>query len=388
MINVIDKHDCCGCSGCASICGHKAIEMTTDNEGFLYPEINENLCTDCGLCERVCPIIFRDKSTETRQSIQVYALRNLNEEIWKSSSSGGVFAALAKYCIAKGGIAYGAEYDDNFVVVHRGETTEDGVTRFRGSKFVQSDLRGVFKEIRKNLNNGRELLFSGVPCQVQGLKLFLNKSYPNLTTVDILCHGVPSPKVFADYISYIQRHSLLPLKNVFMKDKTFGWGYQNLRLHFGGEVTEFNNPISNLWNKVFYDHIANRPSCHKCRFKNLNRAGDISIGDFWGIEKSHPDFHSKKGISLLLVNNSHGMNVFNSIKTNFEYIESNIEECLQPVLDHSIPEPPERETFWEEYHKYGFDKTIKRKYGVKNSTNIARNIRSLLKFVKNTFSHE
>lgn len=383
MIEVLDKKDCCGCTACESICGVKAITMTADNEGFLYPKVNKANCTDCGLCERVCPISFRDKSTEAKLPINVYALHNNNEEIWNTSSSGGVFMALAEYCLAKNGIVYGAVYDDNFVVVHHGETTVYGVERFKGSKYVQSDLRGVFKEVRTNLNKGREVLFSGVPCQVEGLKLFLNKDYPNLTTVDILCHGVPSPGLFADYICYIRRHSPLPLKKVFMKDKTFGWGYQNLRIYYKGGVTEFNSSISNLWNKIFYDHIANRPSCHKCRFKNLNRTGDISIGDFWGIEKSHPEFHSEKGVSLLLVNSSHGMNVFKSINRNFDYLKSNLKECIQPVLDHSTPEPPERETFWEEYNKYGFDKTIRKKYGIKKSSNIARNLKSIMQFVKN-----
>lgn len=379
MIQIVDKHDCCGCTACASICGHKALTMVADEEGFVYPECDESACTDCGLCEKVCPVITRDASKiDNEIPIRVLALHNKDEQTWTSSSSGGVFSALAELTVNRGGIVYGAEYDDRFVVVHRGETSADGILKFRGSKYVQSDLTGIYREIRAHLRDGKEVLFSGVPCQVEGLKNFLLKPYDNLTTVDILCHGVPSPKVFADYISYIQRHTILPLRKVFMKDKTFGWGYQNLRLTYCGKTSEFNTPVSNLWNKIFYDHVANRPSCHKCRFKNLNRAGDLSIGDFWGIDRHHPEFASQNGISLLLINSLKGEKVWNDVRTNFNHIESDIEECLQPVLQHSSPEPSDRVPFWKEYLERGFDYTVRKRYNISLRDLFRRNISLIL----------
>lgn len=228
MIEIIDKHDCCGCTACVSICGHEALKMIEDEEGFLYPKLNKDLCTNCNLCERVCPIIRRDSNPEDidGKPKQVFALHNNDESIWETSSSGGVFAALSELFLNKGGIVYGAEFDDDFVVVHRGETTQDGILKFRGSKYVQSDLRGVYAEVKICLRSGRQVLFSGVPCQVEGLKNYLMKPYDNLTTVDILCHGVPSPQIFADYITFIRSHTLLHLDHIFMKDKTFGWGNQ------------------------------------------------------------------------------------------------------------------------------------------------------------------
>ena len=362
MINIIDKHDCCGCTACESICGAKAISMQPDEEGFLYPHVDLAKCTDCKLCERVCPIISRDKRQPDTEPIKVFALHNKDINVWEKSSSGGVFSALADNCLKDGGIVYGAEFDDDFVVVHKGETTKEGVLKFRGSKYVQSDLQGVYAEIRTNLKNGKKVLFSGVPCQVEGLKNFLLKPYDNLTTIDILCHGVPSPKVFQDYVNYIHNIKKCPLKSIFMKDKTLGWGHQNLRLTYKDGTTEFNTPVSNLWNNLFYDQIINRPSCHQCRFKNLHRSGDISIGDFWGIEESHPEFNSKKGIALMLVNNSNGELIWELISNNFDYIELDTADYMQPVLLHSQPESVDRSSFWNKYLKYGFRKTVIPRY--------------------------
>ena len=364
MIQVEDKHDCCGCTACASICGKKAIVMQPDEEGFLYPVCDLSRCIDCHLCEQVCPIVARDSKQSDISPLKVYALRNKNAEILRSSSSGGAFASIVDNILLQGGVIYGAEYNEQHVVVHRGETTSDGAIRFRGSKYVQSNINGAYNEIRQHLLSGRYVLFSGTPCQVEGLKRFLRRSYENLLTVDILCHGVPSPQIFADYIRFINKYSLGRLKGLFMKDKTFGWGYQNTRLFFQRGRSEFNTPLSNLWNNIYYDHIVNRPSCHKCRFTNLHRPGDLTIGDFWGIEKYHKEFHSSMGVSLLMTNTTKGNIFWEQIKSEFEYIESNTEECIQPVLQHFRLEPSDRISFWEEYKKLGFDKTIRRRYHI------------------------
>ena len=364
MIQIRDKHDCCGCTACASICGKKAIEMCPDEEGFLYPICNLSLCTNCHLCERVCPIISRDNQSAIAYPIKVFAIRNKDVEILRSSSSGGAFAAIVEDVLSQGGIIYGAEYDEHQIVIHRGETTAVGALKFRGSKYVQSNINGIYEEIRAYLCKGILVLFSGVPCQVEGLKQFLRKPYNNLLTVDILCHGVPSPKVFADYIKFVNRYSIGRLQSIFMKDKTFGWGYQNLRFTFNNGSTQFNTILSTLWNKIYYDHIVNRPSCHQCRFTNFHRSGDITLGDFWGIEKFHKDFFSSLGVSLLMINTVKGVVCWERIKHKIEYIESNINECVQPVLQYSQLEPSDRNQFWENYINYGFDKTICQRYHI------------------------
>lgn len=365
MIKITDKRDCCGCTACSSACGAKAITMCCDEEGFFYPVVDYLLCTDCGLCEKVCPIILRDKvDSYYSEPSKVYALYNRDAITRMASSSGGVFMELATRCLADGGIVYGAEYDEKLKVVHRGHENAVDTDRFRGSKYVQSDMNGIYREIRAHLAGGRKVLFSGTPCQVAGLKAYLRRDYENLLTVDILCHGTPSPQIFADYIRFINKYSPGSLDGMFMKDKTFGWGYQNVRLYFRNGRTEFNTVVSNLWNKIYYDHIVNRPACHTCRWTNLNRVGDLTIGDFWGIEKSYPDVKTEQGVSLLLVNTAKGFGNWQKISKSFEFIESNIEECLQPVLFKPTNEAPDRKTFWAEYQKKGFELTMRQRYGI------------------------
>lgn len=382
MIKLNSPYDCCGCTACESVCGHHAITMLEDKMGFLYPTTDVQKCIDCGLCNKACPIIRYDSIEDKTANPKVYALHNKNLKVWQTSSSGGVFATMVDYAIGRNGIVFGAAYDECFAVRHRKAETQAEALAFRGSKYVQSDMRGIYLEVRRNLRAGRFVLFSGTPCQVEGLKGFLMKPYDNLLTVDIMCHGVPSPKVFADYVKFIQTNSPFRLTCIYMKDKEFGWSYQNLRLYFGKHKSQFNTIVSNLWNKIFYSHLATRPSCHKCRFTNYLHSGDITIGDFWGIENSHPEFYDDKGISLLFANNKKGEQVWHAIKEKFEYIESDTKRCVQPNLQHPAKEPEEKATFWKEYESIGFKKNIKRYYNIRNIDLIFFYVKELIRQIK------
>lgn len=382
MLKLNSKYDCCGCTACASICKYNAITMETDEEGFLYPLINSERCTDCGICEKVCPIIHYDTLKDTPQTPLVIALHNNNEEIWESSSSGGAFAEFVSHTIQSNGIVFGAVFDKNFKVIHKKATNISEALKFRGSKYVQSDLTNIFQEIKHELNQGKEVLFSGTPCQVNGLKRYLRKDYANLFTIDILCHGVPSPKIFQEYINFIKQNTDFKLTDIFMKDKTFGWGYQKVRLYFGKNASQFNTVLSNLWNKIYYSHLATRPACHSCRFTNYRRPGDITIGDFWGIEKFHPNFTSTKGISLVLINSPQGITKWNIVKNNFTYIESNIHECQQPNLLHPVIEPKNKEKFWNDYHNMPFAELMKKYYNVTSKQLFNNRIKALLQTIK------
>lgn len=366
MIQIKDKHNCCGCTACASVCGRKAIKMIPDEEGFLYPIIDLSRCTDCHLCEQVCPMVQRYSNQNHHFTQKILAVHNKNTELLYKSSSGGAFTAIAENALAKNGIIYGVEYNKNHVVVHCKEDSIYGIAKFRGSKYVQSQIVDIYNDIKTQLRLGKKVLFSGTPCQTEGLKLFLGKSYDNLTTVDILCHGVASPQIFSDYVNFIKKHSVGHLKKMFMKDKTFGWGYQENRLYFYEGSTEFNTPLSRLWNQIYYDHICIRPSCHQCRFTNFHRPGDITLGDFWGIEKHHKDFYSTLGVSLFIINTQKGEELWENIKNKFDYIKSNANECMQPVLQYPQPESVDRKQFWLDYKKKGFDKVIQQRYNISN----------------------
>ncbi|WP_251968442.1 Coenzyme F420 hydrogenase/dehydrogenase, beta subunit C-terminal domain [Parabacteroides sp. AD58] len=381
MVNIINKADCCGCTACASICTHSAITMQPDIEGFLYPAVNSDLCTNCGLCEKVCPTTYYDALDKAMSSPKIYALRNRDSKILKTSSSGGVFAELVSYTLSKDGVVYGAVYDENFHVIHRLAKNETEALQIRGSKYVQSDLRGIYKDIRDQLRKNQFVLFSGTPCQVQGLKNFLIKPYVNLLTVDIMCHCVPSPRVYDDYLHFIQKTFKSSISSIFMKDKTLGWGKQRLRISFSDGKEIFDTPESNLWNQLFYSQLISRPSCHECRFSNYQHPGDLTIGDYWGIEKVHPEFYDSNGVSLLFTNTDKGETVFSDIKDSFFFIESTKDHCVQPNLISPVESNPLREMFWLDYDKKTFRSIAVKyfNYGLRNK--VKGKLRSIVKNV-------
>lgn len=197
MINIIEKKDCCGCSACVSICPKHCITMSLDNEGFLYPQVDNESCIDCGLCEKVCLVLNQGKECKP---FQVYAAKNINEEIRMKSSSGGIFTLLAEQILHEGGVVFGARFNADWEVIHDYTETKEGLAAFRGSKYVQSRLGDSFCQAEHFLRQGRKVMFTGTPCQIAGLKLFLRKTYDNLLTVDFICHGVPSPGVWKKYL--------------------------------------------------------------------------------------------------------------------------------------------------------------------------------------------
>lgn len=220
MLKLISKHDCCGCTACASICPKGCIAMTADSEGFYYPEINENLCINCGLCEKVCPLLHKPAQ---HTILNVYGAKNCDDGIRYTSSSGGMFTLFANAVLQSGGTVFGAELDDAFQVCHTSITNTGELFKLRGSKYVQSKMTGIFKKVRTLLNNGKKVLFSGTPCQIAGLKGFLMKDYENLTTVDVVCHGVPSAKVYNKYLQEIASDTGESITKVNFRDKANGW---------------------------------------------------------------------------------------------------------------------------------------------------------------------
>lgn len=322
MIDIKEKKNCCGCEACVQRCPKSCITMREDNEGFLYPEVDKNICIDCGLCEKVCPVI---NQAEERKPLAVYAAKHKDEQIRMASSSGGAFTAIAESVIDEGGVVFGAKFNQDWDVVHSYTETKEGLGAFRGSKYVQSRIGESYKEAEGFMKAGRKVLFSGTPCQIAGLKRFLRKEYDNLLTVDFICHGVPSPGVWREYLkeetarqcgeknSVLQRpiHERNALiEGISFRDKRLGWKKYSFALALsttngsGAKNTVLlSEPLNkNIFLRGFLADLYLRPSCHACPSKSFKSRSDITIGDFWGVQNVMPEIDDDKGVSVVMVN--------------------------------------------------------------------------------------
>lgn len=355
--------------------------MQADAEGFDYPVINQDFCVDCGLCESVCPVIQRDASPILGNSPAVYAMYHGDESVRRKSSSGGAFSALTDYVFGCGGVVFGAAYDADFKVVHGMASTPEEALKFRTSKYSQSLMTGIFAKVREELETGKMVLFSGTPCQVEGLKCYLRKPYDNLITCDIICTSVPSPKLFGRYLRFLEHRYDSKVAAINMKDKTIGWhkNQNGIRVTFANGKSVFRNADTNLWNTAFNGALASRPSCYKCRFANMNRPGDFTIGDYWGIENVHPEWDSDHGVSLVLVNTAKGSEVFEQIKVAFPHLRSTTENCMQSRLQRPITEPGQRDAFWTDCDAMDFTSLAKKYFDYHEESMLRRILRKMLR---------
>ena len=364
MIEIKDKKDCCGCHACMSVCAHRAITMQVDGEGFLYPVVNMDSCSDCGLCEQVCPV---NHQTSRSQPLKVYASKSRDEEVRHQSSSGGIFTLLAEAVIRDGGVVFGAKFDEEWNVVHASTETLDGLTAFRGSKYVQSAIGDAYMKVKEFLQQGRKVLFTGTPCQIAGLKKCLRKDYDNLLTVDVVCHGVPSPLVWQKYLSdtrkeLCEKHgaeedvsSSAMITDISFRDKTHGWSKYGFRLRYSSSAVKEGSllqPFSeNVFMNCFLSYLSLRPSCHSCPSKGGKSGSDISIADFWGIEKYNAKFTDNKGASAVLVHTDKGKCLFGKIDAIKE--EQSFEQFRREVTTYyrSVEAHPKRSEFFERLNK-------------------------------------
>jgi coenzyme F420-reducing hydrogenase beta subunit len=357
-----EKTHCSGCSACAALCSQNAIAMKNDAMGFLYPAIDGNLCTNCGLCEKLCPFHAGYKTDNNFEKPFVYAARHKNQQEVEKSQSGALFVVLSDWILENGGVVYGAGYTDHFRVVHKRAATKEARDEFRGSKYVQSDINSTFKQVKDDLQKGVSVLFSGTPCQTAGLKASLiGVDTSSLYLCDLVCHGVPSPFFWRDYLNYIERKYKKTIIKVDFRDKKFGWKSHQESFTFSDTYT-----YTYTYTYLFYAHIMFRPSCGECPFTNFRRTGDITIGDFWenrGSNRIYTAFHSdNKGISLVLLNTPKGQKLFDAVKHTLNYLESNTTECWQPNLEYPSKLSPKFSDFEKDYLSHDF-KYIIRKYG-------------------------
>lgn len=376
MIEIKDKKDCCGCHACATICAKHCITMQSDEEGFLYPVVDKDTCTDCGLCEKVCPVI---NQSEPRKPLKVYAAKNKNEEIRRQSSSGGIFTLLAENVINEGGVVFGARFNENWDVIHSWTDTIEGIAAFRGSKYVQSTIGDTYREAREFLKQGRKVLFSGTPCQIAGLKKYLRKDYDNLLTVDVVCHGVPSPLVWRTYLDETREQlrakrgvgkksvsssidELPVITGISFRDKTNGWKKYGFRLRYAAseaaentvsaplykDEKEIIQPFTrNVFMQGFLANLYLRPSCYACAARSGKSCSDISIADFWGVQNYFPEFDDDRGVGLVLINSVIGAVAYGIAEG--QNVEATYEQGLRgnPCLEHSVTQTDDRIIFWQ-----------------------------------------
>ena len=374
------SHDyCCGCSACSQVCPKHCITMIADVEGFLYPSIDSDECVKCGLCYDTCLI----NNISLRKPSLVYGVQAKNEIVQYTSSSGGAFTTIAQWAILHGYIVYGAVYKSDFsYVYHCAIHSMEELARIQGSKYVQSNICNTYIEVKRELLKGNKVLFSGVGCQIQGLKNFLKKEYDDLLLIDILCHGVPSPKLYEDYIKAV-KYKFGPIAELNMKDKEEGWGKQHLKFLFRNPRIIIPREIADLWNNIFYSRVALRPSCYHCMFATIERCGDISLGDYWGIEEYYPKFYDNRGVSLMLINTSKGHDIIHNLKCDFRLQLTSLEQCMQPILQRPTPMAEWRRQFWYSYLRYGFEDIAYMYWRVSFHSSFYRNIKHLIKRLLN-----
>lgn len=349
------QFECCGCLKCNVICPMHAITTTQDKTGFLYPEINKEKCLYCDQCMDSC--IFKTRSSSNSQHIvphnEVYAAKNKSESVRLNSRSGGIFTEISNIFIRNRGIVYGCLLTDSWEVKHSRATNRDFCDQFRRSKYVQSDISNSYASIKEDLDNGHYVLFSGTPCQVDAIQSYIS-SKENLYTVDVICYGVPSPQIWLDYIAYVQQKYHGSIERFEFRDKNeFGW-----KAHMESFVINDKKIFSKEYTRLFQRKLSLRPSCFHCPYKSLSRVSDITLGDFWGIDKVCPEFNDDKGVSLIIVNSDKGREIFEQIKDDIMYVKVPAEMCIQPSLVAPGKMPENYMTFWNDYIKKGLSFVI------------------------------
>ena len=361
MIQITDKTRCCGCTACAEVCPVSCITMKADAEGFLYPEADAEKCVSCGRCEEVCPVLHAKETPGSEMVPEGVMVRCKDKKVLKRSTSGGFFYPMSKYVIKRGGVVYGVLIDEAFVIRHgRAQKTAECI-RFLGSKYVQSRLDGIFRDVKGDLEEGRLVCFSGTPCQVHGLARYLGKQYDNLVLVDLVCHGVTSAKLWEMYTDYVQEKRGSALREVHFRSKKYGYNNSTMHLRFDdGDYYGTNRVDPYL--KTFFSDIALRPSCHDCRFKTVKRVSDFTIFDGWNVGEAVGN-HDDLGYTNVIVQSEKAKEILKELEADLEIYPG--------VLRHMIPKVgamtlgsarvhPMREQFQELLRQEGFEAAVDR----------------------------
>lgn len=364
MIQIINKKDCCGCTACLSVCPKKCINMEADEEGYLYPKVDTSICIECHLCEKVCPILNPVKLGSFEP--KAYAVQHKVLSIRENSASGGAFSALAGCILEHGGVVYGGAFNSDFHVLHIRVESLTGLAELRGSKYVQSDMGEIFSLVKKDLKNGRMVMFSGTPCQIEGLVNSLGGLYPsnNLFLVDLVCHGIPSPLFWNKFVAHLSK-KYGTLKFVSFRNKYFGYAGSTMAMKFEGGKMKYLDRDIQFYKKLFFDDINTRPSCFHCKFKTVKRISDFTIFDCWHVNEVSKKMDDDLGTTWVIVQSTKGSHFFETIKPSVNWTEASIETAInldgQLAVNCTMPNP-RREQFFKDMHKYEFDKLLEMYY--------------------------
>ena len=360
MIEIKDKKDCCGCWACENACPKQCISMLEDEEGFRYPQVDKASCIDCHLCEKVCPILNVQPEKEKAQ--HGYLLQIKNDSIREESTSGGSFTAIASWIIQQGGVVYGAAFDyADFKVKHCAATTLPELSKFRNSKYVQSEIGHTYQEIKKLLQQDRWAVMSGTPCQIEGLVHYLRKPYEKLVLIDVVCYGIPSPGVFSDYLSYMHQKIGGQFTKVLFREKRLCYNYASFSLFNAIPSLDYHKGVeSEPFMRSFFSDVNVRPSCYDCKFKKRYRVSDFTIWDCYDI-KMFSDKFDDKGTNRVLVHSERGKNILNDIKDIVkmeEYKDLDYFIADEIAMVKSVPMNAKREDFFKDYKSMDFDTFI------------------------------
>lgn len=416
MIDICDKSQCCGCEACVQRCPKRCIALVEDAEGFLYPKVDASVCVDCGLCEKVCPVI---NQSDERQPQAVYASINPDSDVRQSSSSGGIFSALADAVLRQGGVVFGVCWDKDWQLIFDYAETQVDLSRFRGSKYLQAHIGDAYIKAEQFLKSGRQVLFTGTSCQIAALKLYLKKDYDNLLTVDVICHGAPSPGVFRAYLSeeiaqvadrqqknsvslpskpYIAERNVLNtagwhIEDIQFRDKRLGWQKFSFTLRLAEASAEgdkntvsLSSPLNeNIFMRGFLRDFYLRPSCYSCPAKSGKSGSDITLGDFWGINQLKPEIDDDRGVSAVMVNTVQGASWLDGLSLE-QYSMSYADVCrYNPALVRSVTCPPQRVKFFERYGKESLFSLVSDLCRISLARRVINKVKGILSRVKRVF---
>lgn len=359
-VDSVNHADCCGCEACENICPKQCISMKSDDAGFLYPHIDNDSCINCGACYKVCQAVNPLEEIEAYHGI--YAAKALDETVVLSSSSGGMFTLFAELILNEGGVVYGAALsDDCYRLIHTRVDSMQQLHVLKGSKYLQSQMGEIYKDIKKDLKNGRMVLFSGTPCQVNGLVKYLGGQDDNLFTLDLICHGVPSQALWEKYLNFVEKrnHKII---SVDFRNKRYGWKYFSVKLFKDKSKSVDSIFKVNPYMQIMLNNVCLRQSCYECSAKGSNRLSDITLGDFWGVHEMLPEMSDGNGTSVVILNSEKGKILFERLSSIIKYKEVSLDMVLKynPCLTESVGKPKERDVFFEDMKEMTFDKLAKK----------------------------